>query len=528
MYALDRRLTTDHRRQNSVNRHLSTNNLTTNTQQPTTQDKTMQPKLLYTIFALLFSCVSCISQSANDTLKLTLQQVVEMAKGKSIAAKQAVTLKENKYWQWRTYKSNYQPQLSLNGILPGYINSFQEVVQPDGTIEFQPVKYNNSSLNLALSQSIAATGGTVFGTTQMQRYDDLDRKFKLYNGVPYAIGYSQPLAKFNQLKWDQKIEPLKYSESRQEYIESMEQISIKVTGYFFDLLIAQVNSQIAETNFANTRNILRIAKEKFDLGKVSRNEILQLELEQLKSQKAVGIAKRDMEISTLNLRTYAGLTNNDKLALILPKETKSVDLNSEKILSEALENRSDAIAFMRRIAEAKRDVAKAKGDNGINATLTAKLGYSKSSVNFAKVYQSPRSQQLVQLEFDIPILDWGRSKSRMKTAEANKQFTEYAVEQDKQTFTQEIYTQVTLYQMMKEQLLLNAKADSIASEKYDIAKQRYVLGNLSITDLSIAFQENDQAKRDFVLGLKDFWSAYYQLRYLSLYDFEKNQKIIYQ
>ena len=488
----------------------------------------MQLKLLQILPALLLFCLSSFCQPANDTLKLTLQQVVEMAKGKSIAAKQAVTLKENKYWQWRTYKSNYQPQLSLNGILPGYINSFQEVVQPDGTIEFQPVKYNNSSLSLALSQSIATTGGTVFGTTQMQRYDDFDRKFKLYNGVPYAIGYSQPLAKFNQLRWDQKIEPLKYNESRQVFIESMEQIAIKATGYFFDLLLAQVNLQISATNFENTKNILRIAKEKFDIGKVSRNEILQLELEQLKAQKAVGIAKRDMEISTLNLRTYAGLANNDKIVLILPKETKSTDINPEKILSEALENRSDAIAFMRRIAEAKRDVAKAKGDNGINATLSARLGYSKSAANFSKVYQAPKSQQLIQVEFDIPILDWGRSKSRMKTAEANKQFTEYAVEQDKQTFTQEIYTQITLYQMMKEQLILNAKADSIASEKYQIAKERYVLGNLSITDLSIAFQENDQAKRDFVLGLRDFWSAYYQLRYLSLYDLEKNQKIIYQ
>lgn len=383
----------------------------------------MQPKLLLILPLMLLLYFKGQSQSGNDTLHLTLQQVVEMAKGKSIAAKQAVTLKENKYWLWRTFKSNYQPQLSLNGILPAYTNSFQEVVQPDGTIIFQPVKYNNSSLSLSLSQSIAATGGTIYGTTQLQRYDDFNRNFKLYNGVPYGIGYSQPLAKFNQLKWDQKIEPLKYNESKQEYIESMEQIAIKATGYFFDLLLAQVNLQISETNFENTKNILRIAKEKFDLGKVSRNEILQLELEQLKAQKAVGIAKRDMEISTLNLRTYSGLTNTDKISLLLPKETRSTDINPEKILSEALENRSDAIAFMRRIAEARRDVAKAKGDNGINATLTARLGYSKSSTNFSKVYQAPKSQQLIQVEFDIPILDWGRSKSRMKTAQANQQFS---------------------------------------------------------------------------------------------------------
>jgi outer membrane protein TolC len=134
----------------------------------------------------------------------------------------------------------------------------------------------------------------------------------------------------------------------------------------------------------------------------------------------------------------------------------------------------------------------------------------------------------VQLEFDIPILDWGRSKSRTNTAQANLQFTQYAVEQDKQAFTQEIVTQVTLFDMMKDQLELTARTDSIASEKYNIAQQRYVLGNLSITDLSIAFQEKDQAKRDYIAALRDFWGAYYQLRYLSLYDFEKNQKITYQ
>ncbi len=101
------------------------------------------------------------------------------------------------------------------------------------------------------------------------------------------------------------------------------------------------------------------------------------------------------------------------------------------------------------------------------------------------------------------------------------------MEQDRQNFAQAVATQVTLYAMMQEQVKLSASADSIASEKYEIARQRYVLGNLSITDLSIAFAEKDQAKRDYVLALRDFWGAYYELRYLSLYDFEKNKKISY-
>ncbi len=460
-----------------------------------------------------------------DVLQLTLQQVVSLAREKSIASKQAATLKSNKYWEWRTYKSNYKPQLSLNGNLPGYSKTFREVLQPNGTIEFQPVTYNNSALNLALSQAIAKTGGTIFGTTQLQRFDDFDRNMTLYNGVPYAVGYSQPLWRFNSLKWDQKIEPLKYNESKQAYIESLEEISINASRYFFDLLLAQVNLAIADTNLANTQNIMRIANVKFEMGKISRNEMLQLQLEQLKAQKAVGIARRDMEISTLNLRAYIGLKSSDRVALALPAANINISLDTAKIVSEAYANRSDAIGFARRLLEAKREVAKARGDNGLNATLTARLGFSKSAQNIGKVYSKPLNQQAIQLEFDIPILDWGRSKSRLKSAEANKQFTEYAVEQDKQNFSQEIYTQVTLFEMMKEQLGLTAQADSIASEKYIIAKERYVLGNLSITDLSIAFQEKDQAKRDYIFALRDFWGAFYQLRYLSLYDFENDRKI---
>ena len=474
------------------------------------------------------SCFNVIAQIPNDSVKLDLRQVVGMAKAKSIAAKQAATVRETRFWEYKTYQSNYKPQLILSGNLPTYTRSFREIVQPNGSIEFQPVRNNNSNLNLSLSQSIAATGGTIFGTTLLQRFDDFDRKQTLYNGVPYALGYSQPLFVFNVLRWDKKIEPLKYSESRQAYIEAQEQISIDASRLYFDLLLAQVNLQIAETNFSNTQTIITIAKEKFELGKISRNEMLQLQLEILKAQKSVGMGKRDVEVASLNLKSFIGLQGTDKISLQLPESMINMEVSADRVFTEAMANRSDAIAFQRRLMEAKRDVARAKGENSLNATLTARVGYSNSAVSVPKVYQSPQNQQLFQLEFDIPILDWGRSKSRTKTVQANKKFVEYAVEQDQQNFRQEIFTEVTLFQMLREQLVLTAQADSIASEKYQIAKDRYILGNLSITDLSIAFAEKDQAKRDYIFALRDFWGSYYQLRYLSLYDFERNEKIVYQ
>lgn len=461
----------------------------------------------------------------QESFHLTLSEVVEMARNQSISARQAATTKETKYWEYRTFLSNYKPQLTLNGNLPAFSRSFIEVRQPDGTIQFQPIRNNNSSLNLSLSQSIAATGGSIYATTQLQRFDDFDRKNTLYNGTPFAIGYLQPLLRFNTFKWEKKIEPLLFNESQQTYIESLEQIALRASGLFFDLLLAQVNSQIAETNLSNTENILSVANEKYALGKNARNEILQLQLELLKAKKAVGVSKRDLEIASLNLKSYIGLQSEGKIILQTPAQPAALVFSATKAIEQAFANRADAIAFGRRTLEAERAVAKAKGDNGLNATLTATMGFSNRGQTVPELYQKPKDQQTVQLQLDIPILDWGRSKSRTKTAEAQRQLTQYTVEQDKQNFQQEIYTQVTLFEMLRDQLSLTIQADSIASEKYKIAQERYVLGNLTITDLSISFQEKDQAKRDYIYALRDYWGAYYRLRQLTLYDFETENKL---
>ena len=117
--------------------------------------------------------------------------------------------------------------------------------------------------------------------------------------------------------------------------------------------------------------------------------------------------------------------------------------------------------------------------------MTANAGVSNRGARVGDLYQAPQNQELITIEFVVPVLDWGRAESRTKTAEANRTLIQYTIEQDKQNFEQQIYTQITLFDLLQDQLSLTAQADSIASEKYQIAQERYVLGDLSITDLSI-------------------------------------------
>src|SRR2546428_11183713 len=133
------------------------------------------------------------SQSLSDTLNLNLQDVMEIAKTHSTAAVQAATIQENQYWQYKTFKSNYSPQLSLDGIFPQYSKTNIPVIQPDGTVEFKPVTNDNSQVNLSLTQNIGLTGGQLFLGSNVLRFSDFDRKQTRYNGIPLIIALKQPL-----------------------------------------------------------------------------------------------------------------------------------------------------------------------------------------------------------------------------------------------------------------------------------------------------------------------------------------------
>lgn len=478
---------------------------------------------------LLLSTIATAQPTPPTALRLTLPEVVQLAREQSIASKQATTLQKTNHWKYRSFLADYRPQLSLNGSLPSFTRSFIQVQQPDGTIAFQPVSNNNSVLNLALSQNIPQTGGSIYVQHQLQRFDNfLDRR-TLYNGIPFAIGLSQPLFRFNPMKWDRRIEPLKYAESNQQFIEALEQVGLEATGLYFDLLVAQVNLQIAETNRTNNDTLFTIAQRKLEIGRISRNDLLQLQLSVLNARKDLASARQTAEVASLKLRTFLNLQGDNAtlrpFELAIPNQLATFSINLQQAINQAFANRSAAIGFQRQKLEADRDLERARKENGLNATLNADFGLTNRGTRPSDVYVRPQDRQFVELQFVVPIMTWGRQQARTETARANAELTVQTIEQNKRTFEQQIYTQVTLLEMLRQQVQLTAEADQIAQERYQIAQERFKLSNLTVTDLGIAIQDKDRARRDAILALRDYWQSYYTLRLLTLYDFETNQKI---
>ncbi len=466
------------------------------------------------------------AQEAN-TRTLTLQQVIEIAKRQSPDALSAMHRFRSSYWQYRNYKAGLMPMLSLDATLPSLSRSIEKITTPEGDF-FYERNLANYTAGLSLTKNIGLTGGQVFLNSNLQRIDLFsDSTVTSYLSSPLNIGLSQPIFNYNPYKWLKKTEPMRYSEAERRYLEDVETVSITATNLFFSLLDAQIRLKIQQLNESNNDTLYRIAKGRYNIGTIAENELLQIELSLLNSRAAVESANLEVEMKTFNLRSFLRLSENENILLIAPSSPPAPGVEAQLAIAEARENRSDALAFNRRLIEAESAVNKAKAENRFNANLFAVYGLTQTTDKLSNAYKNPQEQQRLELGIQIPILDWGYARGKIKLAQSDQELQKTAVQQEMLDFDQEVFLKVMQFNMQRNQLTIAAKSDTVAIKRYEVTKQRYLIGKIGITDLNIAQTEKDNAQQGYVSALASYWRSFYELRKLTLYDFVNKSRIIF-
>lgn len=75
------------------------------------------------------------------------------------------------------------------------------------------------------------------------------------------------------------------------------------------------------------------------------------------------------------------------------------------------------------------------------------------------------------------------------------------------------------------QLRIAEEADSIARRRYHTNVETFKIGSISTLELSDAQTAKDEARQNRISQLFNFWYYYYQLRSLTLWDFERGENI---
>lgn len=462
-------------------------------------------------------------QAQQETRELTLDEVISIASQQSLDAFRNKNMFLYNYWEFRNFKADRLPSLTFEATPFDFNRSMQKVYNFDeNRDEYKPREFFNSDMALSLSQNVGLTGGRIFAQSEL----NLTRNWggedlTSFSSTPVSIGYSQSLNGYNQFRWMARIEPVKYEKAKREFIQSKEELAVKATRRFFDLVDAQIEVSIANTNLANADTLYRIGQGRFQAGTVTQDELLNLELGFMNAKLALNRSNLGLERARADLNSFLGFEKNTRIECIVPASLPELNVNASEALAYSIENNPDIIDHTQRLLEEDRKVKQAKAQTGINGELYALYGLNQNAEEFAEVYLDPLERQRLRVGLNIPVLDWGRRKGQLAMAQSNREVVRISINQERIDFEQNVIMNVMEFNLQGEQVRNTAKADTIARMGFEVTKQRFLIGKLDVTKLNLARNDQEQARRAYINALRTYWSYYYTLRQLTLFDFEK-------
>ncbi len=456
---------------------------------------------------------------------ITLDEAITLARVQSVDAAVALNELKRAYWEFLTYKADLLPEMNLNATLPNYKNRYSLYPQDDGSYVFN--KENNLQIDgeLSIDQNIWFTGGSLSLNTSLEYLKQLDgNKRSNYMSIPVALTLNQPIFGVNKIKWNRRIEPVRYKEAKAAFLSATENVTINTINIFFDLLLAKANVNISEQNLANANKLYEVAKAKRKMGQISENDLLQLKLNVLNAKSSLTDNQSNYKSVMFKLRTFLSLDDNQELEPVLPDTIPAMKLSYNDVLDKAISNNSFALNIQRRQLEADYEVAKAKGDLR-QITMYAQVGLTGKGSVINESYRGLKDNSVIEVGVKLPILDWGKRRGKVKVAQSNREVTQSKLKKESMEFNQNLFILVEQFNNQRDQLDIAQESDTIAIKRYNTNVETFLIGKISTLDLNDSQIKKDEARQKHINELFYYWYYYYRLRSLTLWDFAHNTNI---
>ena len=476
--------------------------------------------------ALAFSAMLMVGGSLPAQQSYTLQQAIATAQQQGFQARTATDSRDASRDRDHAYSASFLPSLSLSGTAPSYTRSITPVIQPDGTTQYIPLQETDAGLSATIFQRIPWTNTTLSFSSGLNKVRvDGPTGFESWSSTPFSIGISQPILRSNSQRWDIKEQDLRIGSSERKYVESREDVAIATTNAFFDLYSAGATLKNAEANVAVNDTLYTLNKGRLDIGKIGENDLLQSELALLRARQSLDDAKLNYERTLAQFRLTLNIAPGTPLGIVVTSDVPDFEPDTTLAIQFAraiCSTIADAVASE---VHADRGVSEARWNGGAGGTLNASYGYNATGASASEVYSNLLNAQRLSLSVQLPLWQWGShgatvdaAKIDRDAARANGEVTRAQVDLNAR------FAALQLTQSRRS-LLIAAKADTVASKRFEVAYNRYVIGRITIDNLYLAQSEKDQALQGFAQALRSYWTAYYQLRKLTAYDFERKQLI---
>ena len=457
---------------------------------------------------------------------LTLQDAIRRAQEQGPAAQVARSNRDAAHWRNDAFNSRLLPQLFLSGDAANLDHGINPITLPDGSTQFISQSQNQSTLQMGFQQAIPLTGGTVSIGSEVRRIDLFgDTSSRYYQTTPVVVSLQQSLFRPRTIVWDKRVQALNATVAERGYLEAREDVAGQTADAFFNLYSQQMTLANASTNVAVNDTLYTLNKGRYEVGKIGENDLLKSELALLRARASADDARLARDRAEAVLRRLIAYPDGQQLSIVAPDSIPAVEADPEIAVREALRNSSDIQQNQLDEVQSKRGISLAKANNRFNASIAGSVGFNQSGPQFTQAYQSPLGRQTLQVGVNLPMLQWGAGHADVEEAKAIESRVAANNRMRRDALAEDARFSVLQLQQAQRNVLIAAKADTVAAKQFEVARNRYTIGKITNEALYLAQEEKDAAVLADVQALRNYWTSYYHLRRVTLYDFEGKREL---
>ena len=284
--------------------------------------------------------------------------------------------------------------------------------------------------------------------------------------------------------------------------------------------MAQVEYDLAVENVATTDTLYKVGQERHKIAAINQNDLLTLKLDAVNARNTLQNAEIALKRAMFSLASYLNFDKNTEIRLRLPSRPRNMNISVDQALALARENNPTFLELKQEILEAQQQVDKTKKESMFNASINASFGLNQAANKFSDAYRNLQQQQIVSLSVSIPLVDWGVRKGKYNVAKNNLLVTETSAKQEELTIEEDVIMTVGDFNIQQALISSAEEAVDLADMAYNETKQRFLIGKADINSLTLSLNRQQEAQRNYITALQNYWLSYFKIRKLTLFDFE--------
>jgi len=498
--------------------------------------------ILFTlIFLLLFSATFAVEKKS-----LTLKDAIDIALEKSYQMKVLRLNLEQAEQNLVAARGRFKSNAELRMDVPNWSETVSEIpVKNDlpvfnttGFLRYQGVLDINQPLptdgTITLRSQVYHRNVSIYTADLLQ---DIKRK-EVYSSM--SLRLHQPLFTINRLKLGLTTANLNYERTSRRYKRNELNIVYLVTQSFFNLYRATRQAEIARDNVSQQEEMYNLAKKKFEAGLIPEVEALQMEVDLAESRNDLVAAEGELSRAEDSFKQLIGLKLTDQVGVQTEFDYHKMDVNLEKAIRLALENRSEVREAEIDVQLAHINVKEADAKSEIRGDLFAfydltgvsdpNLPYT-SSVNalwnssIEDMNRRPNNKGVV-FSLSVPLWDWGVNGAEVAASEAQLREAEITLAEQKKTIEREVREVVGRLKEAANRLDVLLKNQEVAQRAFNISLERFNNGDITSQELALDRNRLTQAKFSFLNAYIDYKLAEADLKRKTMWDFEHNHSLV--